>query len=199
MTWKPDYLTLAELKNYFRIPTGDTQDDIELSGWITSASRAVDRRCSGVVDRQFGQEAGPVLRTYPAAAYWVPDVCLWVLDIDDLQDTTGFLVNGVAYASSGATLLPLNAATDGRPYTQLGLASAPTDNTALTGRWGWTAFPAEVKSAVKLQCNRWNFRRDAPAGVAGSPDQGSEVRLLARLDPDVATVLNGLRRRRRAG
>jgi hypothetical protein len=56
-----------------------------------------------------------------------------------------------------------------------------------------------VLAAAKLQCARWNFRRDAPAGVAGSPDQGSEIRLLSRLDPDVAVSLAGLSRPRRAG
>lgn len=200
MTWRPDYITLADLKNYFRIPASDTQDDVELSLWITSASRAVDKRCSGVVDRQFGQEAAPVVRTYYGCGYFDADLSLWVLDIDDVQDVTGFLVNGIAYASPAvATLLPANAAADGEPYTQIGFPSAPSGATVLTGRWGWTAFPTQVKSAVRLQCNRWNFRRDAPAGVAGSPDQGSEVRLLARLDPDVATVLDGLARRRKAG
>jgi hypothetical protein len=40
-----------------------------------------------------------------------------------------------------------------------------------------------------LQASRLDFRRVAPAGVAGSPETGSEVRLLARVDPDVAVSL----------
>ncbi len=192
MTWRPDYITLADLRNYLEI--GGTADDTELALWITAASRAVDRYCSGAIPRQFGKDSA-VSRVYRRPPYYDPSLCLWVLEIDDLQDTTGFMVNGVAYASSGATLLPDNAPADGVPYTQLGFTSMPVLPTTLLAPWGWIAIPAQVQGAVRLQCNRWNFRRRSPAGVAGSPDSGSETRLLARLDPDVATVLVGLTRR----
>jgi hypothetical protein len=199
VTWKPDYVDLAAIKGYLGIPVSDTADDVELQLWVTSASRAADRLCK----RQFGQLAAPATRTYRGPAAYRPDLGLWVLEIDDLQDTTGFTVGGVAYATSGATLLPDNAPADGEPYTQLAFTSAPDCawpgapvSTVLAGRWGWSATPAQVPAAVRLQCARWNFRRQAPAGVAGSPDQGSEIRLLSKLDPDVAVTLTGLGRRR---
>jgi hypothetical protein len=197
MAWKPDYITLLQIKSYLGIPATDQQDDTELALWITSASRAVDRVCK----RQFGQATAT--RTYRGRAPYNDTLGMWVLEIDDIQDTTGFTVNGVAYASSGAMLLPSNAAADGEPYTQLGFTSEPACSTAgtpattvLYGPFGWTTTPSQVPAAVRLQCARWNFRRTAPAGVAGSPDQGSEIRLLARLDPDVETSLSGLARRR---
>lgn len=200
MAWKPDYIDLPAIKGYLGIPLSDTADDAELQLWVTSASRAVDDRCN----RQFGIVDAPVTRVYRDRAVYRPDLGLWVLEIDDLQDTTGFTVAGVAYASSGATLLPDNAPADGVPYTALGFTSDPGCSTAgapvstsLVGRWGRLVVPPQVPAAVRLQCARWNFRRSAPSGVAGSPDQGSEVRLLARLDPDVATTLGGLARRRR--
>jgi hypothetical protein len=199
MPWKPDYLTVAQASAYLRIPAGDTLDDTELAAWVTTASRAIDEYCN----RQFGQLAAPALRTYRRTPVYDPTLGLWCLEIDDLQDVTGFLVNGVAYASSGAVLLPSNAPADGVPWTRLGFTvqpypsypGAPVTN-ALTGRWGWSAQPAQVGSAMRLQIARWNFRRDAPSGIAGSPDSGSEMRLLNRLDPDVKTSLLGLRRRR---
>lgn len=197
MTWKPDYITLADLKGYLGIPTSDTQDDTELALWITSASRAVDRRCK----RQFGKVAAPVARTYRTHPAYNPEIGLWVLEIDDVQDTTGLTVNGVAYASSGATLLPDNAPADGEPYTQIGFPSDPgcsgvgaTVSNVLVAVWGWSAAPSQVPAAVRLQCARWNFRRTSPSGVAGSPEQGNELRLLAKLDPDVKTTLTGLAR-----
>jgi hypothetical protein len=198
MGWKPDYVTLAQMKTRFGIPDTDTQDDVEIQLWITSASRAVERVCR----RQFGN-ATAVTRTYRDRAVYSPDLGLWVLEIDDWQDTTGLTVNGTAYATSGAVLLPDNAPADGEPYTQLGFTSAPNCSapgspaaTVLTGNPGWLAVPAQVPSAVRLQCARWNFRKQAPAGVAGSPEQGSEIRLLSKLDPDVETSLTGLARRR---
>jgi hypothetical protein len=59
----------------------------------------------------------------------------------------------------------------------------------ITVKWGWTAFPVPVVNAAKLQTARFVARRDSPYGIAGSPDQGSEMRLLARVDPDVAVIL----------
>ena len=119
---------------------------------------------------------------------------------------TGMTVGGVAYASSGAVLLPDNAPADGRPWTALGVASAPTPTypgspaaLVVVARWGWSAVPAQVTAAAYLQVARWNYRRDSPHGIAGSPDAGGETRLLARLDPDVKTTMAGLSRRRRVG
>lgn len=200
MPWSPDYITTADLKLYLGI--GDAVDDVQLATWCTAASRAIDKRCN----RQFGQLAAPVARTYRRPAVVGAETGLWELEIDDVQTSAGLLVNGIAYASSGAVLLPDNAPADGRPWTRLGFSSMPTlsvpgspVSTVVVAQWGWTAVPAQVVAAAKLQSNRWNKRRNSPLGVAGSPEQGSEIRLLARLDPDVATVLAGLSRRRRVG
>lgn len=200
MAWKPDYVTLAEAKSFLRL--GDTLDDVEIAGWITAASRAVDKRCN----RQFGQLAAPAVRVYRRTPYYDPATGLWTLEIDDVQDVTAMTVNGTAYASSGAVLMPDNAPADGKPYTRIGFVAWPwpqapgmPQTNSLLARWGWTAVPAQVPMACKLQINRWSVRRDSPLGVAGSPDQGSELRLLSKLDPDVATTLLGLTRRRRVG
>lgn len=200
MPWKPDYLTLAEARSYLRVPAGDTADDGEIAVWITAASRAIDDRCN----RQFGQLAAPAARVYRQAPAYDPESGMWLLRIDDVQDVTGLLVGGVAYASSGAVLMPDNAPADSRPWTALGFTAQPTlsypgapVSVTVTARWGWTAVPTQVAAACRLQVNRWNWRRDAPAGIAGSPDSGSEIRLLAKLDPDVAKTLAGLSRRRK--
>lgn len=200
MTWAPDYITLANLKTWLRVT--DTVDDAEFPVWITAASRAIDR----ATNRQFGQVAAPSAVVYRRTPVYDPTTGLFVLRIDDVQTATGLLVNGVAYASSGAVLLPDNAPLKGVPWTALGFTlwptlpspGAPIVNT-ITAQWGWASIPVQVTAACRLQCARWNFRRDSPAGVAGSPDQGSEVRLLARLDADVATTLSGLTRRRVVG
>jgi hypothetical protein len=199
MPWKPDYLTLAEAKAYLRVT--DTVDDVEIAGWITSASRAIDSWCN----RQFGQLAAPAARTYRRTPYYDVTTGFWVLRIDDLQDLTGFTVNGVAYASSGATLLPDNAPADGEPWTALGFTTWPYPSfpgqpvaNLLVGRWGWTGFPTQVPAACKLQLNRWNARRDSPTGTTGDPAMGG-LRFQAKLDPDVGKTLSGLARARRVG
>lgn len=198
MAWKPDYITATDVAAFLRVD--DTVDNAEFSIWATASSRAIDRRCN----RQFGLLTAAAARTYRRPPYLDRNTGLWLLDIDDVQDATGLLVGGVAYASSGATLLPDNAPGDGVPWTRLGFTAQPTCSTpgspvttVVTAKFGWTTVPTQVVAAAKLQCNRWNARRDSPFGIAGSPDAGSEMRLLARLDPDVATTLAGLSRPRR--
>lgn len=192
MPWAPDYLTAEQAADFVRAPGVDVD---ELGTWCTAASRAIDKRCN----RQFGQVAAPVARTYRRPAAWSSVLGLYLVEVDDVQDVTGLTVGGVAYAESGVTLLPDNAAADGRPYERLGFVDCPTGPVVVSARWGWSAVPAQVVGACKLQVSRWAARRDSPYGIAGSPSDGSEMRLLARLDPDVSTTLAGLSRRRRVG
>lgn len=200
MAWAPDYVSPTDIATYLGV--SDTVDNAMFGLWATAASRAVDRKCN----RQFGKVATPVARTYRRTPFYDRTTGLWTLEIDDLYDATGLLVNGKAYTGTGCTLLPDNAPADGRPWTRLGMTSWPYDSypglpqsNVVTGLFGWASIPSQVIAACYLQAARWNFRRSAPAGVAGSPDQGSEVRLTARLDPDVATTLIGLSRPRAVG
>lgn len=200
MVWKPDYLTLAEAKAFLRV--SDTVDDVEIAANITAASRAIDDHCN----RQFGQIAAPAARVYRRPPVWEPVAGMWIMQTDDFQDLTGALVAGVAYASSGAVAWPDNAPADGLPWTALAWPDQPTPgyygspaSITPTIRWGWSTVPAVAPTATKLQLNRLMARRDSPMGVAGSPDQGSELRLLAKLDPDVIALLKGWRRPQRPG
>lgn len=192
MSWKPDYLTAAEAAEFVRAPGVDEGD---LATWCTAASRAIDKK----TNRQFGKVDALTARTYRRPASYDVVSGLWLLEVDDVQDVTGLTVGGVALASSGATLLPDDAADEGKPYERLGFTDYPGRQVVVSAIWGWSAVPAGVVGACKLQVSRWASRRDSPYGVAGSPSDGSEMRLLARLDPDVHTALAGLSRRRRVG
>lgn len=194
MAWAPDYVTSAELKSYVKI--SDAVDDAEIGFAITAASRAVDQHTG----RQFGVVAAAQERFYTAC--WNRRRGRWVVEFDDLMSVTGFAVmlenaQGVDVAAiTDYVLEPQNAALIGEPWTQL--VVRPTSTTkptglegemAITGLWGWSAVPTAVKQATLLQASRIFTRRLSPYGIAGSPDQGSELRLLARLDPDVAVTL----------
>lgn len=189
MGWAPDYVSVTDMQGHERI--GD--DATEIAEKITAASRAVDEWCN----RQFGKVDAPAQRFYESGSAYVLD-CQWVVDVDDVQDVTGLAVTVDGTTVTGWTLLPRNAAADGKPYTRLRLADRPDGEIAVTALWGWSEVPAAVKTATKLQAARWLFRRDAPHGIAGSPDLGGgDLRLLARLDPDVGPSLAGLVRTRR--
>lgn len=201
MAWAPDYVSADELAGFLRID--DDDDDAELARAATASSRAVDRHCN----RQFGLVAAPEARYYTAR--WSTSRCLWLVAVDDLMTETGLEVAteqhtaGTYVAVTGAVLRPRNAAAEGRPWTEVVIPDASAvgslfgrfEGVRVTARFGWTAVPVTVVEATLLQASRLHARRDAPFGVAGSPEAGSEMRLLARIDPDVAVTLDDYRRR----
>lgn len=194
MVWAPDYVTTDEAKAYLRV-TDDVDDD-ELDLIVSAASRAIDKRCN----RQFGKVATAEQRFYTARYSRTRQ--RWVVEIDDLMTTTDFAAEVTDVGTLTAyTLEPRNAAAKGRPWERLVVdadsAVMPTGEEFemdLTGLWGWTAVPNTVKAAARIQINRFLSRRDSPYGVAGSPSEGSELRLLAKLDPDVETMVSTLAR-----
>lgn len=188
MAWAPSYVEVDDLADFVRID--DNDDDAQLALAIAAASRAIDRLCR----RQFGLVAAPEARYYRPR--WDRRRCAYVVDTDDLMTVTGLLVDDEAVASP--VLLPRNAAANGRPWTTLELGTTtPASEVEVTARWGWTAIPDTVKEACLLQGSRVFARRGAPFGIAGSPDSGSEMRLLAKVDPDVAVSLEDYRRKAR--
>ena len=200
MTWAPSYASTAELAAFVRI--GDSVDDAQLGLALDTASRAIDQ----AANRQFGLIASPTARYYTAR--WDTRLGQWYADVDDLMTVTGLVVafdetEDQTYAGTITAhhLQPVNAAADGRPWTQLYVRATSTvtpsclaDGLKVTARWGWTEVPDPVKQACLLQASRLLARRDSPFGVAGSPEVGSEVRLLARLDADVAVAVRPYRR-----
>lgn len=186
--WAPDYITLTELKDV--VDVDDTVDDVYLSLLPSAVSRAVDR----ATGRQFGQVSTVEERYYPLR--YRRSSYTWRAIIDDLQDTTGLLLP--AAVASAYTLGPRNADKKGKPFEYIDFTEDPTGDVegevAITALWGWSAVPDAIPLASFLQANRWSSRKDSPFGIAGSPDQGTELRLLARVDPDVAVSLRNYRR-----
>lgn len=196
MAWAPDYCTSDELKAYARIP--DTADDAQVALAVTAASRTVDQVCN----RQFGVVSAPEARYYTAV--WDRDLCRWVIPVDDVMTVAGLLVEFDSVGDGTFAdeiddygLAPRNAVNTGRPWTELIVNTTSLvrpdgsrDAVQVTGTWGWTSVPDTIKTATMFQANRFLMRRDSPFGVAGSPDQGSELRLLAKVDPDVAVLLS---------
>jgi hypothetical protein len=118
-----------------------------------------------------------------------------VVAFDEAEDET----NGGTITDY--VLGPRNAAADARPWTELVVRSTsdvqPTDlegGLRVTALWGWSSVPAPIEQACLLQASRLLARRDSPHGVAGSPENGSEIRLLERLDPDVAVAVRPFKR-----
>lgn len=189
MAWRPDYLTLTAGKDWLRVPADDTTDDVYVSTLITAASRAIDGKCH----RQFGKVTGATTLTYdPVNAVPMLRTRRWRIPIDDVHDPADLTVDGVALGVGDYVLGPTDAEMNGVPYRWLELTARPVAPIPVrTAGFGWAEVPAGVVAAARLQLNRWFTRRESPYGVAGSPTEGSETRLSARLDVDVATTLSG--------
>jgi hypothetical protein len=185
--WAPDYVDAAQLEDFVRA----NPDDIFLPTYGTAASRAVDGFCN----RQFGRLLLPTTWTYDGHRAARLPSGRWLLHIDDVQDVTGLTVtvDGAAAAAGvdGYQLWERNAADQGYPYTGITLAARPYGDVEVFARFGWTTVPAAVMGATWLQVNRWHVRRESPYGTAGSPGEGTEIRLTAVLDPDVRAILAG--------
>lgn len=202
--WQPDYATVDDLAAMVRI--NDAVDDVQLALAISTASRMIDG--PNGAGRQFGLCAVAEARIYTAV--WDRDSYRWLIEIDDLMDTTGLALAVDLYGRGDygedvdpvyTGFRPPNAAQKSRPYTRLALLptspvqmTSITDAVRVTARWGWTVVPDTIKQATLIQASRLLARRDAPFGVAGSPEAGSEMRLLARLDPDVQVAISPYRR-----
>lgn len=193
MAWAPDYILEADLRSYAGI--SGTANSAELGYAISAASRAID----DYTGRQFGQGTAAVSRVYTAQV----GIGTRIIVIDDLMELSGLVVKanteeGGSYSQTLSTysLGPVNALADGKPYTSIRATDFPlwADGVQVTAQWGWDAVPSQVEQACLLQALRFFMRRGAPFGVAGSPGQGSELRLLNRLDPDVQLLLDPLRR-----
>lgn len=200
MTWAPDYVTSEDLAAYVRVV--DDLDNAQMGLAIAAASRAIDR-CTR---RQFGRVVVAEARTF--TAYYNQARDRWLVPIDDLMTDEDL---AVAWDSDGDEsysaevvaygLRPANAAQIERPWEELAILPSSavsvddTDNAVqVTARWGWSEVPSAITQACLLQASRILARRDSPFGIAGSPTMGSEMRLLAKVDPDVEVALRPYRR-----
>jgi len=205
MPWAPSYATPDELASFVRID--DVADEIVITAAIDAASRMIDHACdpSPGHTRQFGKTDAPEDRYYTATPRgYGPSVRgQWVARLDDLASVVGLVVavavsvGAESYTPvTGTAALPRNATALGRPFTEILFAGSSypsppllADAVRVTGVWGWPAVPDTIHEACLLQSSRLLARRDAPFGVAGSAEVGSEVRLLAKVDPDVEAML----------
>jgi len=206
------YATMANFRTFVRNSATTDATDVDTHDELIAleaAARAIERICNrrftvaGVTAtaRVFTPTRGKPATTW-SGAWWDRTTC----DIDDVFDDTGMVVkfdttgNGdFGDAITTYRLAPLNAAEYSLPYTQLIFdygTAVPllAESVQVTALWGWDAIPTTIENANMIQAARFLKRRDAPFGVAGSVDMGSELRLLAKVDPDVAVMLQTYKR-----
>lgn len=191
------YGALAQLKDALRL-TDDAYDDL-LSLALEAAKGLIDN----YTGRTFLATEAVETRSFPPLGGRV--------ETDDIATTEGLIVTvggvavpaEVAGVSPGYRLEPHNAAALGEPWTTLTMSGGgwPFSTSFYSGsrlvdiaaHWGFSVEPPDIViQAELLQASRLFSRRQSPYGVAGSPEVGTELRLLAKVDPDVAVLLQGL-------
>lgn len=193
MAWAPDYVTTQQLASYLRI--GDSADNVELALAVSGASRDVDKMCN----RQFGASASTEERTFET--HWLGRLAQYEARIDDVMTDVGLVVTVSGATTTSFSLRPVNAANYSRPWERIRTTSATPPATGsgpytilVEATWGWTAVPDAIQKATLLQAARLYRRKSAVFGVAGSPEFGSELRLLDKIDPDAAMICREYRR-----
>ena len=191
------YATLAQVKAALRIPADDTVDDTLLEMAIESGSRAID----GYTNRSF-YSSGTAVRVFtPSDSF--------VTEIDDLVSLTTLktktddeTIYDTTWTETDLQLEPLNGRVDGQdtPFTHIRAIGdylfsqfEGEATVEVTGVWGWSSVPISVTQATVIQSSRIYKRLDSPLGVAGISDIGI-MRVSNRLDPDVAQLVDPLRR-----
>jgi len=122
-----------------------------------------------------------------------------VLRIHDARAVTAITVDGVAVSSTDYQLEPVGYSWSGRyrPYEQIvrltGTWAGDTPgeaSVAVTGRFGWSAVPAEVVEAVKILGKDILQQRQTVGNLAAAGDFGGRV----SMNTYVRTLLGPLRR-----
>lgn len=182
------YIELSLLKSALQIQDDIDNDFLELA--INSASRQIDQ----MTERQFFSTTETRIFA-PRDSY--------VCEIDDLTTLTTLKTSTNADGvfditwdlSKDAQLEPLNGLAGGipTPFTQIRAVDEylfPTDNdeatVQVTGTFGFTPVPDQIKQATLILAARLSERRFSPLGVAGFGDLGA-VRV-SRFDADISAL-----------
>ena len=184
------YCSLAEVKAALRI--SDTTDDALLERAIEGASRRID----GYTGRFFFRKTATV-QMYTRDIYGVflqnDLVSITTLKTDDDGDGT---FETTWTANVDYQLQPLNASLQARPYYRIVAVGGKTfpimiqpdlPGVEVSGVWGWSEVPDDVREACMLLSMRGFARYNAALGVVGFADMAIQVR---SVDPDVRDLLS---------
>jgi hypothetical protein len=195
-----EYVTVDELKATLQV-TG-TGLDADLARALEAASRAIEKACSRRGLRRFWPDAAASTRLYTAGDRSLLEIhdayAITSVETDDDGDGTYERLWG----ASDWVACPLNAATDGEPWTAIQARISGTNRgfpvglvggVRVTAKSGWAAVPAVVPSAVGLLAGRLVKRaREAPFAIVGFGMDAANAVHIARTDPDVAGLIHDL-------
>lgn len=185
-----DYASTALLKA--RLGISDATDDTILAAVLTGVSRMIDQYCGRWFYVPDNDETYYFTAEFTDVLYPGDIVSVTTLQTDQDGDRT----YETTWGSDDYDLEPFNAATYGKPYTEIrvspnGSYSFPTvaKGVKLVGKRGWPSVPGPISEAYLLQSERLFKRKDAIFGVMGAAEMGQGI-AIAKFDPDVKLLLD---------
>jgi len=182
------YCTLAEVKAALRLT--DNTDDALLENSIEAASRRIDGYCG-----TFFYQKQATIDLFTRSPYYcnIPDLASSsiVLKTDDNGDES-FITT---WSASDYQLRPTATALTGLPFRQIVATGTKTfplffdpdrPSVRVTGTFGWSQIPDDVREACVLLSMRGFARYNSSLGVVGFADMAIQVR---SVDPDVRDYL----------
>lgn len=150
------YISLAEFKAYKEITSTDATDDGVIEELIEGASRFIDR----MTGQYFRAGSSGAIKYYTAEDYDIlftdPIITLESLKTDEDADGTHEITWNTGQSTGDFYLMPMNQISTGftHPYTWIeinpnGDYTFPLNKKGVkvTGKFGWTAPPDEIKNA----------------------------------------------------
>jgi hypothetical protein len=196
------YCDASDVKTALAIGTADTTDDALIDEVITAASRAIDAYCGTIFYKITNGTA-----FYTAADY--ENVFAFHLPVHQITtlatDGDGSGSYETNWLATDYVVLPANASllegVDSKPWTQIQATPAGsnafpaglTNGVRVVGSFGWSQVPRAVVLATIAQSAMLFEGRRAPFGVIGSTDQGTVMRMSARMHPEAVMLLEGYR------
>ena len=170
------YVTLNEVKDALNLE--DSIDNAALEVAIATASRQIDDYCGRFFYKD-GTEVAPATRYYTPTDYWILPTDDFV-SISQIATDDNFDRNyATVWESTDFMLEPVNNPSRGWPMSELlavGSYIFPEtlpQSVRISGVFGWSAVPYEVKTAAKIQSSRLFLRNQSPFGIAGNTDMGT--------------------------
>lgn len=205
-----DYCTAAEIKAVMPDGNWGSSYDTLLATLATRASRAIDRftgrkpgafKVDADVTQYFDGSDGPELWIGELAA---APTSVSVAEGGVVDSAAGTGGNYTAWAATDYLLWPYNALDEGQPYVRLDVDihngskafwHAYPKAVKIVGKFGYaTSTPSDIAQAAIIQAARWFKRGQQAFRDTGAIVELGQLTYTRALDPDVAAMIEHLRR-----
>ncbi len=177
------YATVAQVRAHLGYQDTFTADDEMIRGALAAAIEAVDAYCGRTFDAPGESET---TRIFNGGTTRCPiDDAATVTLVEESYDRQSWTeIADTAWWAEPANSLPIKVLVGSLPFSRF---------VRVTGTWGHASVPDSVARATIMLAAKLHKRKDSATGVEGFADFGV-VRISQRMDPDVAMLLDPLRR-----